>query len=79
MARENLTDEQVEMEVEALKDSPYVRLAEKEIRLKARQRKWLYQLRWLEKRGKALAKQGITIENIEEKMFGELPAEVEEG
>lgn len=79
MAREILTDEQVKMEVEALKDSPFVRLAEKEIRLKARQRKWLYQLRWLEKRGKELVKQGISLENIEEKMFSELPAEVEEG
>lgn len=65
MAREILTDEQVAEEVERLKDSEYVRLAQKEIRLKSKRRKWLYQLRWMEKRGRQLEKQGITLENID--------------
>lgn len=65
MARDLLTDEQVAEEVERLKDSEYVRLAQKEIRLKNKRRKWLYQLRWLEKRGKQLAEDGVTLENID--------------
>lgn len=78
MPREILTDEQVQIEVEMLKCSDYVKLAEKEIRLKARQRKWLYQLRWLDKHGRELAKQGITLENIEEMLFSDIPADIAE-
>ena len=66
MARDMLTDEQVEFEIERLKESEHVRLAQKEIRLKYKQRKWLYQLRYLEKRGKQLEAEGMTLENIEE-------------
>lgn len=73
MPNENMTDLQVEMEIDRLKDSEYVRLAQKEIRLKAKQRKWLYQLRWLEKRGKQLEREGINLENIEERLFGDMP------
>lgn len=65
MAKDFLTDEQVVEEVERLKESDYVHLAQKEIRLKYKQRKWLYQLRYLEKRGKQLAAEGMTMENIE--------------
>jgi hypothetical protein len=68
MAKDFLTDEQVAREVERLKQSEYVKLAQKEIRLKNKQRKWLYQLRWLEKHGKQLAKDGITLENIEQQL-----------
>jgi hypothetical protein len=68
MAKDFLTDEQVAREVERLKQSDFVKLAQKEIRLKNKQRKWLYQLRWLEKHGKQLAKDGITMENIEEQL-----------
>ena len=68
MAKDYMTDEQVAREVERLKQSEYVKLAQKEIRLKNKQRKWLYQLRWLEKHGKQLAKDGITLENIEEQL-----------
>lgn len=76
MARDLLTDEQVAEEVERLKDSEYVRLAQKEIRLKNKRRKWLYQLRWLEKRGKQLAEDGVTLENID-RMIESIP--VDEG
>lgn len=68
MAKDYMTDEQVAREVERLKQSEYVKLAQKEIRLKNKQRKWLYQLRWLEKHGKQLAKDGITLENIEQQL-----------
>jgi hypothetical protein len=68
MAKDYMTDEQVACEVERLKQSEYVKLAQKEIRLKNKQRKWLYQLRWLEKHGKQLAKDGITLENIEQQL-----------
>ena len=77
MARDYLTDEMVAEEVERLKDSEYVRLAQKEIRLKTKQRKYLYQLRWMDKRGRQLAADGITIENMEQ-MIASIPVEDEE-
>ena len=57
-----LTDEQVEMEIERLKQSPMVALARREARIRYRRRQYLYQLRDLEKKGKALEKAGITME-----------------
>jgi NADPH-dependent 7-cyano-7-deazaguanine reductase QueF-like protein len=65
MAKDLMTDDQVLQEIERLKNSNHVKLAQKEIRLKYKQRKWLYQLRYLEKRGKQLAANGMTLENIE--------------
>ena len=78
MARDVMTDEQVQMECEILKQSEFVKLAQKEIRLKNRQRQWLYQLRSLERRGKQLSAMGITSENIEEEMFSDIPADIGE-
>lgn len=60
-----LTDEAVELEIAKLQQSDFVRLARKEQRLRYKRRQALYQLRNLEKRGKELAKAGITPENIE--------------
>ena len=77
MARDYLTDEMVAEEVERLKESEYVRLAQKEIRLKTKQRKYLYQLRCMDKRGRQLAADGITIENMEQ-MIASIPVEDEE-
>lgn len=78
MAREILTNEQIEAETERLSKSEYVRLARKYNLLKVeKQRKRLYALRNLEKRGKELAAMGITVENIEEIMFSD--AEESEG
>lgn len=72
MGREyGLTDEQVELEVERLKKSPYVKLAIEEQKLKTRKRKYFYQLRWYEKHGKELAEKGVTIESLKEQ-FEEL-------
>ena len=63
MAKEyGLTDEQVEQEIERLSKSPMVALARKEQRVRYRRRQYLYQLRDLEKKGKALQKAGITME-----------------
>ena len=69
MAKDWLTDEQVELEIERLKTSPMVQLARKEMHIKYKRRQALYQLRNLEKRGKALVKMGITMDNIEAELF----------
>lgn len=60
-----LTDEQVEQEIEKLKKSPYVKLAKKEEQIRYRRRQYLYTLRNYEKKGKELAKAGMTIEILE--------------
>ena len=52
-------------EIERLKASEHVKLARKDQRLKYKQRQFLYQLRNLEKRGRALAAQGYTLDNLE--------------
>lgn len=61
-----LTDAQVEEEIAKLNESEYVALARREARLKYRRRQYLYQLRDLEKKGKALAESGITRELLDE-------------
>lgn len=65
MARDFLTDEQVEQEIEKLKKSPYVKLAKKEQQVRYRRRQYLYGLRQYEKKGKELSSAGITIEMLE--------------
>ena len=69
-----LNNDAFKEEIERLKASEHVKLARKEQRLKYRQRQFLYQLRNLEKRGKALAAQGITLENLEA-MLNQVEAE----
>lgn len=66
MAKEWLTDEQVEAEITRLKQSEYVKLARKEQRIRMKHRQTLYTLRNLEKKGKALAESGITLELLDE-------------
>jgi hypothetical protein len=65
-----LTDEEVEREIERLKDSEAVKLARKKMRLEYRQRQKLYTLRDLEKKGKALMAAGITSEMLDQ-MYSE--------
>ena len=60
-----LTDEEVEKEIERLTKSQAVALARREARLKYRRRQFLYQLRDLEKKGKALMEAGITREVLD--------------
>lgn len=63
--KEILTDEQVEREIERLLNSPDVKLAKKEERIRYRRRQYLYALRGYEKKGKELAKAGITMELLD--------------
>lgn len=62
MARDTLSDMQVEQEIARLQESPYVKLANRERRVRERRRMYLYSLRQLEKKGKALEESGITME-----------------
>lgn len=69
MAKEFLTDEEVEREIARLTNTPAVKLARREQRLKYKRRQTLYTLRALEKRGKELQAAGITIENLDAMML----------
>lgn len=66
MAREIMTDEMVEEEINRLQSSPYVKLARREEAIRNRRRQYMYQLRMYEKKGLALEAQGITLEELEE-------------
>ena len=55
---EYLSDEQVEIEIQRLNESDYVRLARKANRVKYARRQYLYTLRALEKQGRKLAEEG---------------------
>ena len=66
MPKDFLTDEQVELEIERLSESPAVMLAKQEQRIKYRRRQYMYQLRYFEKRGKELMAQGITLDTLAE-------------
>lgn len=57
-----LTDEQVEQEIARLQQSPYVKLANQERRMREKRRMYLYGLRQLEKKGMELERAGITPE-----------------
>ena len=64
MAKDYITDAQVESEIERLLESPYVKLAKKEEAIRYRRRQYMYTLRTYEKKGKALAEQGVTMESL---------------
>lgn len=61
-----LTDEQVEAEIARLNASEAVKLARHEQRLKNRRRQYLYNLRLMENKGKALMAAGMTREVLDE-------------
>ena len=69
------TDEQVEAEIERLNNSEFVKLARKEKQIKYRRRQQMWSLQFLEARGRQLASNGITAENMEEKLFGAIPVD----
>lgn len=71
-SKDLLTDDEVEFEIDRLLNSDAVKLAKKETRIKQRRRQYMYQLRTMEKRGKELKKKGITLENIEARLFGDI-------
>lgn len=74
MAKKFLTDEEVEQEIERLRESDLVKLARREARIRYRRRQFLYQLRDLEKKGKKLMDAGITMEILD----GMEPEELED-
>lgn len=70
MAKKFLSDDEVEIEIARLRESPLVKLARREQRIRYRRRQFLYQLRDLEKKGQALMDAGIT-EDVLNGMDGE--------
>nr|DAP68446.1 MAG TPA: hypothetical protein [Caudoviricetes sp.] len=74
MPRKITPDELVDAEIERLKKTDAVKLAQKEQRLLYRKRKYLADLRWLEKRGKALMAEGWTLDTLE-LLFKDIPEE----
>lgn len=66
MARRKYTpDELVDAEIERLKQLDTVKLAQQEQRLRNRRRKYLSDLKWLDKRGRQLMSEGWTAETLE--------------
>lgn len=74
MKREFTPEELVDAEIERLKKTDAVKLAQKEQRLIHRKRKYLADLRWLEKRGKKLMEEGWTLDTLE-LLFKDIPEE----
>lgn len=74
MARKITPDELVDAEIARLRKTEAVKLAQKEQRLLNRKRKYLSDLRWLEKRGKALMAEGWTLDTLE-LLFRDIPDE----
>lgn len=65
------TDEEVEKEIARLSGNEFVKLAKKEQQIKYRRKQQMWNLQWMEARGKQLASEGITLDNIEARLFGE--------
>lgn len=65
MAREVLTLDQVEEEIQRLQKSPMVKLAARERAVRNRRRQYLYWLRQQEKKGKQLTEAGVTMESLD--------------
>lgn len=63
--REFITDEMVEEEIARLQNSPLVKLARKEERIRNARRQYMYTLRMYEKKGKRLESEGITMDVLE--------------
>ena len=78
MTRKPTPEELVDAEIERLRKTDEVRLAQKYQRLLYRKRKYLADLRWLEKRGKKLMEEGWTLDTIE-LLFKEIPEDAKEG
>lgn len=65
-------EELIDAEIERLKQTDEVKLAQKYQRLVNRKRKYMADLRWLEKRGKQLMAEGWTMDTIE-LLFQDIP------
>jgi hypothetical protein len=73
-----LTDEEVEKEITRLANSPYVKLAKEQERIKYQRRQYLYNLRSLEKKGKKLYEAGITLDAFEDMAISILEGEYDD-
>ena len=71
------TLEMVEAEIERLQKSEAVRLARKEQKIYNKRKAYMSALLALEKRGKELEAEGITMENMRDKLFGGVQEEEE--
>lgn len=60
-----MDDAAVEAEIARLQNSPHVKLAKKEERIRYRRRQLMYTLRMYEKKWKQLEAAGITMESLE--------------
>ena len=76
MARKYTPEELVDAEIERLKKTDAVKLAQKERNLQMKRRKYLSDLRWLEKRGKQLMADGWTADTLE-LLYQDAPEETE--
>lgn len=76
MRRKYTPEELIDAEIERLKQTDAVKLAQKEQRLINRKRKYLADLRWLEKRGKQLMAEGWTADTLE-LLFKDIPEDQE--
>lgn len=65
MPKDYITDDQVEREIARLLESPHVKLAKREEQLRQRRRRYMYDLRCLEKKGRKLEADGFTLEMLE--------------
>lgn len=74
MPRKYTPDELIDSEITRLRNTEAVKMAEKEMRLIYRKRKYLAQLRWMEKRGKQLMADGWTLDTLE-LLFKDIPEE----
>lgn len=70
-------EELIDAEIERLKKTDEVKLAQKYQRLVNRKRKYMADLRWLEKRGKQLMAEGWTMDTIE-LLFQDIPEDGKE-
>ena len=70
MTNKKLTDEQVEKEIERLRNSDLVKLAKREEYVRNRRRQYLYCLRTYERKGKELAESGITMDVLDSMLKG---------
>lgn len=64
--KRQMTDEEVEFEIERLRKSEYVKLARQEENIRNARRNLLYNLRSLEKKGRRLYEMGWTPDMAEE-------------
>lgn len=68
--REIMSMEDIENEIARLLNSEAVKLAKKESQVRNRRRNYMYTLRCMERRGRQLMAEGVTINDLEELIHG---------